>query len=174
VVKSTETHESEVQHGPGAAAGKQAVPDYLQFASSVGNQNFGRIIARLRDGEGIMADGTAHPDVTRAVAAARGAGRPLNRSVRETLESGFGTSLASVRVHENSPIAPKVLARAFAVGQDIHLAPGESATDLPLMAHEASHTIQQRGAPDTGTLAVSQPGDPLERAADAAVGDLFA
>ena len=39
---------------------------------------------------------------------------------------------------------------------------------MELAAHEAAHVVQQRGAPNTGSLKVSTPGDALEREADAA------
>lgn len=57
------------------------------------------------------------------------------------------------------------------MGSSIHLGAGESAGDTSLMAHEAAHTIQQSGgavqAKSDGTRSISQPGDPLEREADA-------
>jgi hypothetical protein len=35
-----------------------------------------------------------------------------------------------------------------------------------LAGHEAAHVLQQRGAPNTGSLRVSTPGDAMEREAD--------
>ena len=40
-----------------------------------------------------------------------------------------------------------------------------------LIAHELTHVVQQRGAPADGPLQVSQPGDALEREADAVARD---
>src|ERR671917_425002 len=131
--------------------------------------------ARMSDGEGIMTGGLVHPDVQAAIAASRGSGRPLERSVAETLGSGMGTSVDEVRVHTGegaAALARAVSARAFTVGSDIYFGRGEYRPGTPggneLIAHEVAHTIQQRGAPDEGPLVVSQPGDALERDAEAA------
>ena len=59
-----------------------------------------------------------------------------------------------------------VSARAFATGNDIFFAQGEyqpgSAAGGELIAHEVAHVVQQRGAPTSGPLTVSNPGDALE------------
>ena len=74
-------------------------------------------------------------------------------------------------------MARAVSARAFTVGSDIYFARGEyqpgTADGNQLIAHEVAHTIQQRGAPADGPLTVSQPGDALERDAEAAARDAF-
>ena len=61
-------------------------------------------------------------------------------------------------------------ARAFATGTDVYFAKGEykpePADGDRLIAHELAHVVQQRGAPTTGPLTVSQPGDALESEAD--------
>jgi hypothetical protein len=65
-----------------------------------------------------------------------------------------------------------VSARAFTVGRDIFFGSGEyrpeTADGRALLTHELAHVVQQRGAPSSGPLQVSQPGDELEREADAA------
>jgi hypothetical protein len=67
-------------------------------------------------------------------------------------------------------MARAVSARAFTVGSDIFFASGEyrpgNADGDQLIAHEAAHVLQQRGAPTTGPLTVSQPGDAMEREAE--------
>ena len=133
-----------------------------RLASQVGNRAMGRAISRMRDGEGILADGTVHPDVEAAIAAHRGGG-----------------SLHDVRVHTGTSadaLARAVSARAFATGTDIFFAHGEyrpgTAGGDELIAHEVAHTEQQRGAPVAGPMTVSQPGDPLEREADHVARDL--
>lgn len=148
-------------------------------ASSVGNRNFTRLIARMQDGEGILAGGLVHPDVEAAIAAAHGGGRPLTASLTRHLESSVGTSLQDVRVHTDdhaAALARAVSARAFTVGSDIFFGSGEykpgSREGTDLIAHEVAHVVQQRGAPLSGPLTVSQPGDALEREADAMVRDV--
>jgi hypothetical protein len=145
-----------------------------QLASDMGNRAFGNVIARMRDGEGIMEGGLVHPHVEAAIAATQGGGQPLDRSVASALSPALGTSVEGVRVHTGdgaAALARAVTARAFTVGNDIYFARGEyrpgTSDGKQLIAHEVAHTIQQRGAPASGPLTVSQPGDALEREADA-------
>ncbi len=77
-----------------------------------------------------------------------GPGVPMHPTTRATLEARIGTDLGDVRVHDDDTAhqhAAAVQARAFTHGNDIWLGRGESQTDLPLMAHEAAHVMQQRG-----------------------------
>lgn len=143
-------------------------------ASGMGNRNFGQLVARMQDGEGILAGGLVHPDVEAAIAAARGGGSRLDGALVARLQADLGDSMHDVRVHTDQHAAAltrAVSARAFTVGHDIFFSPGEykphtSAGD-ELIAHEAAHVVQQRGAPTNGPLTVSQPGDAMEREAEA-------
>jgi Domain of unknown function (DUF4157) len=156
-------------------------PPLENIASAIGNRGFGQMVARMSDGEGILEGGLVHPDVQRAIAASRGTGRPLDRYVSSTLETGLGESLSDVWVHTGdgaAALARAVSARAFTVGSDIFFAKGEyqphSSGGRELIAHEVAHTRQQLGAPDTGPLTVSQPGDALEREAESVARDITA
>jgi Domain of unknown function (DUF4157) len=156
-------------------------PPLENLASSIGNRGFGQLVARMQDGEGILEGGLVHPDVTRAIAAAKGAGRPLDRHVSSTLSSGIGDSLGDVRVHTGDgaeALARAVSARAFTVGSDIFFGKGEyqpqTRAGNELIAHEVAHVVQQRGAPASGPLTVSQPGDAMEREAESVARDLTA
>lgn len=145
-----------------------------QLASEMGNRAFGSMIMRMRDGEGILPGGMVHPQVEAAIAGRRGGGTPLDHGVASALSPAVGASLEGVRVHTDTgaaALARAVQARAFTVGNDIYFARGEyrpgTSDGNQLIAHEVAHTIQQRGAPASGPLTVSQPGDALEREADA-------
>jgi hypothetical protein len=147
-----------------------------RLASSVGNRAFTTL---ARQGDGILPDGRAHPDVEQAIAASRGGGRPLDRSVREQMGPGLGDDLGDVRVHDGAEahgLARAVSARAFAVGSDLFFADGEHSPGTTegnrLLAHELTHVVQQRGAPTGGPLTVSEPGDALEREADRTADEL--
>ena len=67
-------------------------------------------------------------------------------------------------------------ARAFTTGADVYFAEGEhrpgTAAGDELLAHELTHVVQQRGAPTTGPMQVSEPGDALEVEAEAAARDI--
>ena len=153
-------------------------PSLERLASGIGNRGMGQVIARMREGGGILSGGLVHPDVQAAIAATQGAGKPLERSVASTLSSSMGSSLDDVRIHTDdgaAALARAVSARAFTVGSDIYFGRGEyqpgTSGGNELIAHEVAHTIQQRGAPMDGPLTVSQPGDALERDAEAAARD---
>jgi Domain of unknown function (DUF4157) len=64
----------------------------------------------------------------------------LPEPLRAGIESLAGVDLAGVRVHVNSDKPALIRARAYAQGNDIHLAPGQE-RHLP---HEAWHLVQQR------------------------------
>jgi len=79
-----------------------------------------------------------------------GGGEPLRPSLRHRLEPQVGADLSTVRVHTgpSARSASRALqARAFTVGRDIWLGKGESPEDLALMAHEATHVVQQTARP---------------------------
>ncbi|HEY1517916.1 MAG TPA: DUF4157 domain-containing protein [Solirubrobacteraceae bacterium] len=148
-------------------------------ASEIGNRDFTQLVARMQDGEGILPSGLVHPDVEAAIAASRGGGRRLDSGVRSNLEGAFGESMKEVRVHtgpEAAALTRAVSARAFTVGNDIFFSEGEynpgSSAGTELIAHEAAHAVQQRGAPLSGPLTVSQPGDAMEREAEAMARDI--
>jgi hypothetical protein len=146
-----------------------------RLGSAIGNRDLSRAITQMRDGEGILPGGLVHPDVEAAIAAAGTGGNRLHAGVAEEVSGAYGQRLADVRVHHDehaAALSRAVSARAFTVGSDIFFGSGEYRPDTAggreLLAHELAHVVQQRGAPSTGPLMVSQPGDTLEREAEAA------
>jgi hypothetical protein len=107
-------------------------------------------------------------------------GQPLVARVRNPMESAFGADLSDVRVHADwqaAASAESVNADAYTSGRDIYFATGRYQPETPegkkLLAHELTHTIQQRQASSTpnhgeASLHISRPSDPEEREADAA------
>ncbi|HGX92444.1 MAG TPA: DUF4157 domain-containing protein [Candidatus Tenderia sp.] len=76
----------------------------------------------------------------------KGPGEPLLPAIRRRIEPVVGTSLNHVRVHRDSKAnrtADQLNARAFTHGRDIWLGSGEQPNNLGLMAHEATHVVQQ-------------------------------
>jgi Domain of unknown function (DUF4157) len=133
-----------------------------------------RHLAQSPASRGIAAGGGVGPHLESAIDAARVGGRSLERSTRERLEPRLGASLAAVRVHDDNladSLTRALSARAFAVGSDVFFAPGAyrpgSRAGDALIAHEATHVVQQRDGPAHGALTVSSPGDALEREAEA-------
>jgi Domain of unknown function (DUF4157) len=141
------------------------------LASSVGNRAFSDTIAR--DAAGILPGGQVHPAVHDTISSTRGGGTSLDAGVQGRLSGSLG-DLSDVRVHTDDTadrLNRSVSARAFATGTDVYFAKGEynpgSADGDKLIAHELAHVVQQRGAPSSGPLTVSQPGDAMETEADA-------
>lgn len=78
-------------------------------------------------------------------------GEPLSPSLRSVFEPRFGYDFGSVRTHTGSDAAGAAVAlgaRAFTVGDHIFFGAGEyqpsSASGQRLIAHELTHTIQQK------------------------------
>jgi hypothetical protein len=119
----------------------------------------------------------ARPDVRpSAIGPFERGGQPLARPWRERLEPLFGVDFADVRLHDDSAShtsARDLDAHAFTVGQHIHFASGQFRPDaregLHLLAHELTHTVQQRGAVAsvaTDAVDVDAADSALERAAE--------
>ena len=142
------------------------------LVSNVGNRAFGGAIARSQ-GAGIQAGGTVHPAVQAKIDGTRGGGQALDTGVANKLSPSLG-DLSDVRVHTDSTahdLNHAVSAKAFATGNDVYFAKDQykpNTTDGDkLLAHELAHVAQQRGAPTSGPLTVSNPGDAMENEADA-------
>jgi uncharacterized protein DUF4157 len=155
---------------PAAPQAEVSPPERL--ASTIGNQAFG---ALARQGAGILPDGRAHPDVEATIAQTRGSGSSLDAGTADRIGPKLGSDLGDVRVHTDDTadaLTSSVSAKAFTTGNDVYFAKGEynpgSGEGQHLLAHELSHVVQQRGAPTSGPLTVSQPGEPLEVEADQA------
>jgi hypothetical protein len=169
---------------PPAEAEREERSPMAQFASDVGNQAFASTLGRsplareAEQGAGIMADGTVHGDVQSAINSTRGAGSSLDPGVAGRMGGSLG-DLSDVRIHTDDTadqLNRSVSARAFATGTDVYFAKGEynpgSAAGDKLIAHELAHVVQQRGSSSSGPLTVSQPGDAMEREADAVADDV--
>lgn len=131
--------------------------------------------ALQRSGGGILAGGRVHPEVTSQINSVRGRGMPLAPDLATQMSSSLGDSFGDVRVHTDGladSLARSVQARAFTTGADIFFAQGEyrpqSSSGRELLGHELTHVVQQRGAPITGEMRVSSPGDAMEREAERA------
>jgi hypothetical protein len=103
-----------------------------------------------REGKGAAQPG---PEVATEIRAGLGGGEPLTQAVRDFMEPRFRADFGRVRIHTNNRaagLAARLSARAFAYGQDIFFGKDEyrpeSAGGRELIAHELTHTIQQRSA----------------------------
>ncbi len=117
-------------------------------------------------------------------------GLTLTLPVRRRLEPDFGHDFSQLRIHDDSTshqAARSLGAQAFTLGQHIYFGAGRYAphteTGLRLLAHEVTHTLQQRGAALAPSAAKTEAGAafrtdradaPLEQEADAAAAALLA
>ncbi len=104
--------------------------------------------SRITDSPGLVA---APPLVHEVL---RSPGQPLPSGIRAFMESRFGHDFGQVRVHtgvQAGETARALSARAFTVGSDVAFASGQFApgttTGRRLLAHELTHTLQQRFTP---------------------------
>ncbi|SHM71192.1 protein of unknown function [Cyclobacterium lianum] len=82
----------------------------------------------------------------------KGAGIPLEGKSRELMEQGFGADFSQVRIHtdaESHRMNQSIHAQAFTYGNDIFFKKDkykpERREGRHLLAHELTHTIQQKG-----------------------------
>lgn len=81
----------------------------------------------------------------------KGAGQPLDKSIRNEMESKTGSDLSGVKVHTGSAahaLSESINAKAFTHGQDVYFKNGNYDTNTDkgkeLLAHEVVHTVQQK------------------------------
>lgn len=97
-----------------------------------------------------------------SINALRGSGQPLPKSTRDFFESRFGTDFSKIRIHTDptaANTANSMNARAFTIGKDIVFNAAQYSPDTiqgkKLLAHELTHTIQQKEVSPTQKSAVS-------------------
>lgn len=89
-----------------------------------------------------------------------GSGRSLPDGVRRLIEPTLGTNLGEVQVHTGTRAAratSSVGARALTHRNHIFVGGGESPHDVRLMAHEATHVVQQGAASQASRTTSSTP-----------------
>ncbi len=100
------------------------------------------------------AEGSAQPasSVESTLASSPGSGSKMDNNIRSEMESGFGADFSQVRIHTGHDAVNmnrQMGAQAFAHGNDIYFNEGKydpiSKKGKHLLAHELTHTIQQKG-----------------------------
>jgi Domain of unknown function (DUF4157)/Protein-glutamine gamma-glutamyltransferase len=103
-------------------------------------------------------------------------GQLLDFGTREFMESRFGHDFSQVRIHTDAQAAESALtvnALAYTAGRDVVMGAGQYAPGTiegrKLLAHELTHTIQQRNLSQRKTedLTINLPDDHFEKEADA-------
>jgi hypothetical protein len=173
ISKTRKPHSESFDPGRPKAPERAPVTPIHQLQETLGNRALGELIqAKLEAGAAQSAQSAQADAMERAAAETA---QPLEAPVRQPLESSLQQDLSSVRVHAgpaSSQAAESLGARAYTLGNDIHL--GAEANRLSgserahLLAHEAVHTVQQglQSVSPRGQLAVSNPHDAAEIEAD--------
>jgi hypothetical protein len=103
----------------------------------------------------------------------RSAGRPLEASVRSSMERRFGHDFSRVRIHDDGNAAASadaVRAEAYTVGSHVVFGAGRyagSPAGERLLAHELAHVVQQQGVPSHGSIRIVPADHASEREAHA-------
>src|SRR5687768_5794183 len=150
-----------------------------QAQQTYGNRAVQRVLQRSAT-EGTV---TEEP-IGEQIRSKAGGGNSLDGGVQRQLESGLGADMSGVRVHtdgEADSMARSVDSVAFTTGNDIFFRSGAydpgSQQGMHLLAHEATHTVQQSqgpvsGTPSAGGVSISDPSDSYELAAEAAAANV--
>lgn len=92
------------------------------------------------------------PTLESRLASSAGSGSPLPDGVKTGMENGFGADFSAVRIHTGAGAAQMsrdINAQAFTHGNDIYFNEGKfspgTTEGKTLLAHELTHTIQQKG-----------------------------
>lgn len=95
--------------------------------------------------------GPLDDDTERRVRLARVGGSPLEGQVQRDMEGAFGADFGAVRIHrgpEAAALSERLQARAFTLGDDVFVGGDAPTFETPagrnLLAHELTHTLQQR------------------------------
>lgn len=100
------------------------------------------------------------------------AGTPVPAAARAPVEAAHGVDLSEVKLRRDSKLATRLGAEAFAMGDEIHLAPGapgpETSGGQRLLAHELTHVVQQVEGRATGDAGAVNDDASLEAEADRA------
>jgi hypothetical protein len=92
--------------------------------------------------------GALDAETARQVTGAAG-GRSMDAELQDRMQAAFGADLHGVRIHTDSDIAPRLGARAFTYGRDVHFGRGEyrpeSREGLRVLSHELAHVVAGEG-----------------------------
>ena len=120
------------------------------------NTNFLQRLEEEEESIQLSPDGgmTASPSISAQISSSKGGGQNLPAPVQSEMSSKIGADFSGVRIHSDANAAQMssaIGAQAFTHGKDIYFNEGkyqpESSQGKHLLAHELTHTVQQREAP---------------------------
>ncbi|MEO5953248.1 MAG: DUF4157 domain-containing protein, partial [Chloroflexia bacterium] len=167
-----------VAHVRGRGNGTVRTAMMQRMQATYGNRALQRFLSVQRSAGASTVAG--EEDTAAKIESQAGKGSTLDNGTQSRLEGGLGADLSGVRVHtdgEADHLAKSVDAVAFTTGSDIFFRQGAydpgSDRGMHLLAHEATHTVQQSqgpvsGTPQAGGVSVSDPSDQYEQAAEQA------
>jgi hypothetical protein len=97
-------------------------------------------------------DGFAGPEIVQQIKNSNGKGNPLPQHTNQFMSNAFDSDFRGVKIHSDHgamKLNEQLGARAFTYGNDIYFNKGEynpeSSKGKNLLAHELTHTVQQKG-----------------------------
>ena len=103
------------------------------------------------------------------ITGSKSSGRPLEKGVKNEMESGIGADFSEVRIHTGAQaeqMSEGLNAQAFTHGNDVFFNKGkyapESREGKHLLAHELTHTVQQSGMVQKKVQRSFEPKDAVE------------
>ena len=142
---SSTTEEQEVQQKPLASS----------ISSFVQKQESGEEETSIQTKNEDTAASDSATSTEQKLNSSKGGGRKMDDQTRGEMESGFGSDFSDVNIHTDSnavQMNQELGAQAFTSGNDIYFNEGKynpsSTEGKHLLAHELTHTIQQKGSND--------------------------
>ncbi|MEP3792044.1 MAG: DUF4157 domain-containing protein [Gilvibacter sp.] len=96
---------------------------------------------------------TVKPTMEATLRSKKGSGAKMDSNTKSEMETGFGADFSGVNIHTDSKaqeMSQEIGAQAFTHGNDVYFNQGkynpQSQEGKHLLAHELTHTIQQKGA----------------------------
>jgi hypothetical protein len=153
--------------GPVAGAQRKALVQNV--AQNFGNKSVQRMVNSIRRSASSGPEGGPLEDhLASKIQSERSNGQPMDSGVRREIEQSLGADLSPVRVHTGETSAElnaQMGAKAFTSGRDIFLGANASPSDKELLAHEATHTVQQ-GMSETAPSSIGAADTAHEHAAE--------
>lgn len=110
------------------------------------------LVSFIQRKENTKSETSASDVVTSQISATKGNGNSMDGKTQSFMENRFGTGFQDVRIHTGgyaSELSQQLNAKAFTVGNDVYFNQGKYMPNTMegkhLLAHELTHTIQQKG-----------------------------
>ena len=158
-------HQDSLMRVPASSMREVSEREELPVDSMVVPQEEGNVLIQ-RNAEKASSPGLADFDASMQQAIHVG-GRALGAEIRSYMEPRFGLDFSSIRVHDDTRadrLSRSISAKAFTHGNQLFFSRGsyqpESSSGRHLLAHELTHTVQQRISGPSGVYRIQRRAQP--------------